>query len=190
MTEFSLILPPFTVSWPNPAQPVLDATIGDIVLIHNKDVASDAIDQGQKLLALTEPSLKDFTWVTHTAYVRSAGPDPAISEMGFEGYHRARLSKYEHVPHAVVHFDFTDAQRAATRENDDAMAGVSYGWAQYVPLILDGLTDAKFEGSWGSSIICSTHVTLALMGGGLFPDRPPSLVVPARIASWVGARLV
>lgn len=187
MSEFSLVLPSHVVTWPTPVLPVLPATIGDIVLVHRKDIASDAIDEGQRILSLTEPSIAPYVWATHCAYVRSAGTDPIISEMDFNGYRLNHLSAYKDVPYAVVHFNFTDEQRASTRTNDDAMSGASYGWAQYVPLILDGITNGKFEGSWGSSIICSTHVTLALMGGGVFPDVQPNLVVPARIASWVKA---
>ncbi len=187
MSDFSLVLPSYVVTWPTPEQPVLPATIGDIVLIHNKDLASDAIDQGQRILSLTEPSLAPYVWATHCEYVRSTGTDSVLSGMAFNGYELKRMSNYAGVPYAVVHFNFSDEQRASTRTNDDAMSGVSYGWAQYVPLILDGITDGKFEGSWGSSIICSTHVTLALMGGGVFPDVQPNFVVPARIASWVKA---
>lgn len=185
---FSLVLPPHTVTWKD--SPGLKPVTGDILLVHRHDIASDAIDAGQKVLTLTEPSLKPYVWVTHVAYVRSGGDDPIFSEMAFSGYRQRPLSELDDATWALAHFDFTDEQRASTLRNDDAMSKVEYGWTQYVPLILDGLTDAKFEGSWGSSMICSTHVTLALMGGGVFPDCPPSLVVPARIASWVDAQEV
>ncbi len=184
MKGFSLILPSFSLVWHEAGTPAPPATIGDILLTHRDDFASSLIDEGQKALALTEPSLKPFTWTTHSAYVRSS---KTLSEMDFDGYRRRPLTDLDPVDYFLVHFRFTDAQRASTHANDDAMSGVDYGWAQYLPLIVDGITAARFEGSWGSSIICSTHVTLALMGGGVFPDCPPSLVVPARIASWVGA---
>ncbi len=184
MKGFSLVLPTFTTVWHAAGSPPPSATIGDIILTHRDDLASSAIPESQRILAITEPSLKKFTWTTHTAYVRSS---TTLSEMDFKGYRRRPLTAYNGLDYMLVHFRFTDSQRAATQTNDNAMSGVDYGWAQYLPLIIDGITDAKFEGSWGSSVICSTHVTLAIMGGGVFPDCPPSLVTPARIASWLTA---
>jgi hypothetical protein len=181
--EFNLVLPPFTVTWPKVSSPTV-VTTGDVLLVHHNDAASALIDEGQRILALTEPSLHPYIWATHSAYARSAD---TLSEMAFSGYRQVPVSSYDHFIRAVVHFDLTDEQRATTLRNDDAMNGVSYGWTQYIPLMIDGISGARFEGSWGSSVICSTHVTLVMMGAGLFPDCPPSLVVPARIASWVTA---
>lgn len=181
---FSLVLPSSTVTWSGTP---LAAVTGDMLLVHRHDVASDVIDEGQKLIAITEPSLKPYVWATHVAYVREGGSDPIISEMSFSGYRQRPLSEFATSTYALVHFDFSDEQRASTLINDNSLKGIDYGWTQYVPLIIDGITNAEFEGSWGSSLICSTHCTLVLMGGGVFPDRPPGLVVPARMASWVKA---
>ncbi len=184
-TSFDLIVPPFSLRWFEAGEHCDDAQPGDILLINHGTPVSEAIDLGQKALSITEPDLLPFTWCTHDAFSRGDG---LLSEMGFRGYERRQLLDYKHHLYAVGHFDVSDEARARALGYDDAMAGIDYGWAEYLPLILDGLTGAKFEGSWGNAVICSTHLTLVLMALGLFPDRLPGSVVPARTALWLGAR--
>ena len=179
-----LIVPPHSVRYFPKGEHCTDAQPGDVLLVDHGTFSSDLILAGQRALAITEPEIKPFTWVTHNAFVRESD---LVSEMGFKGYERRTLLDYKAYFYGVVHFDMSDEQRATTLAYDDACQGVEYGWAEFVPEVIDGLTRARFVGSWGSSIDCSTHVTLVMMGGGLFPDRSPYAVVPARVGLWVGA---
>jgi hypothetical protein len=68
---------------------------------------------------------------------------------------------------------------------NQAMAGSEYGWLQYFDIALDAITHAHFTGTWGDTIICSTHVSLVLMGTGkFFPNCVPTAVIPAHFAYW------
>jgi hypothetical protein len=184
-----LIVPPSTVEWYPVGQDCADAVDGDLLLIDHGTLADDAIKIGQRALQVTEPDLTGYTWCAHTAIVRGQVlGGTGVSEMGFGGFERRPLLGYRHHLYAKVHFNVTEHQRVTAVSNDLSCEGLNYGWLSYPPLVLDGLTGEKLACSWGDAIICSHHCTLVLMGLGLFPDRPPSMVVPARMALWIGAK--
>jgi hypothetical protein len=175
------------VRWFAAGEHCADPRSGDVLLVDHGTWADDAIKLGQEALCASEPDLKGFTWCAHTALVRCDGPEPMVSEMGFRGFERRPLLDYKHHEYAVATFSISGEQRTTELANDAACQGLEYGWLEYPALELDGLTGAKLACSWGDAIICSHHVTLCMMGAGLFPDRPPSQIVPARIALWVSA---
>ena len=183
-----LVVPPFSVRYFAEGENCNDSVDGDLYLIDHGTLADDAIKLAQEALCLTEPELAGFTLCAHTAFRRGSidGRD-ALSEMGFHGFERRTVYNYKHHNYAVVHFDVSDEKRSTSVTNDEACEGLSYGWAEYPFLALDDITGAKLACSWGDSIICSTHCTMDLMGLGLFPDRPPAMVVPARMALWFSA---
>jgi len=186
--RMTLVVPAFTIEWYEAGQDCTDATDADLLLIDHGTWADDAIKLGQEALTITEPDLKGFTWCAHTAVVRGTIDDlTAVSEMGFGGYERRQLFDYKHHVYAKVHFNVSDELRATAVSNDVSCQGLDYGWLEYPALVTDGLTGAKLACTWGTAIICSTHCSLVLMGLGLFPDRPPAMVVPARMALWFGA---
>lgn len=160
---------------------------GDLLLVNHGTIFDDAVGIGQEALTLTEPELKGYTWCRHTGVIRYQDGKPWVSEMGPRGYERRPIDGYDHELYAVVNFDASAEQRLTAMKFDEACSDVDYGWFEYFPLVIDGLTAAKFAGSWGDAIICSTHVTLVLMGLGAFPDRPPDAVTPAHWALWTGA---
>ena len=184
-----LRLPPFTVGWYPAGIDCTDSVDGDLFLIDHGTWEDDAIQLAQKALLLTEPDLEGFTWCAHTAFRRGAfAGEEMLSEMGPRGYERRPVKDYHHRLYAKVHFEVEDAPRLNAVSNDFCCEGLEYGWEQYPVLALDDLTGAKLACGWGDAIICSTHCVLVLMGLGLFPDRPPSTVVPARMALWTGAK--
>jgi hypothetical protein len=188
--ELALTVPPHSVRWFEKGEHCADAVDGDLLLVRHHTLLADAISAGQEALLLTQPDLEGFTWNDHCAIIR--GHDSSlrtmVSEMGPRGYERRPLFDYQAELYAVVHFDVSTMQRETACLFDAACASVDYGWLEYLDLIVDGVTNAKFAGSWGDAIICSTHCALVLMGLGLFPDREPSNVIPAHFSLWTGAR--
>lgn len=185
----NLIVPPCTVRWFPEGEDCVDSVDGDLFLIDHGTWEDDAIKIGQEALTFTEPELDGYTWCAHTAFRRGTfyGQD-ALSEMGFGGFERRAVRGYRHHLYAVAHFDVSDERRSTAVANDVACESLDYDWLQYAPLVVDGLTGAKLACSWGDAVICSTHCTMDLMGLSLFPDRAPTMVVPARMALWVGAK--
>jgi hypothetical protein len=189
--RMQLLVPPRTVTWYPAGEDCSDSVDGDLFLIDHGTLADDAIELGQEALTVTQPELKGYTWCAHTAFRRGqiAGAD-ALGEMGFKGYERRTVAGYKHHLYAKVHFDASEEQCATAVEFDESCEGLEYGWTEYPTLALDGLTEAKLACTWGDAIICSTKETIVLMGLGLFPDRPPAMVVPARMALWIGAAVI
>jgi hypothetical protein len=186
--RMKLILPEFTVTYYPQGVHCEEASDADLFLINHGTLSSDAIKLGQEALSLTESEIRPFTWITHSAVTRGRDETgPILSEMGFAGYERRPLIGYKERDYSKVHFNVSDEFRAQAVENDEACEGLEYGWLSYPPLVLDGLTGAKLAAAWGDSLICSAHTTLVLMGLGLFPDRPPNAVVPARQGYWFNA---
>ena len=187
--NMKLIVPPVSVRWFPAGVDCLDAVDGDLVLMDHGTWEDRAIEWAQEGLLLSEPDLRGFTWCAHTAYVRGADADgsPMVSEMGPGGFERRPLRGYTHHLYAVAHFDVANDLRWNADAYDQACEGLDYDWFQYPVLALDDLTGATLSCAWGDAIICSTHCTLVLMGLGLFPDREPASVVPARMAKWCGA---
>lgn len=185
---FKLIVPPHTTRWFPEGEEIVGAVDGDLLLVDHGTWEDELIKIGQDALAITETDLHGYTWCAHDALVRGTiDGQTAVSEMGFHGYERRPILDYTKHNAALIHFDVSDEARATCVAYDEACEGVEYDWFEYVPFALDGLTGAKLSCAWGDTIICSTHVTMCLMGLGLFPDRPPTWVVPARTALWCRA---
>jgi hypothetical protein len=183
-----LLLPQFTVRWYFEGEECTDSQDGDIFLIDHGTFFDTVIKDMQDVLALSEPELDGYTWCAHVAIRngKMSGLD-ALSEMGPRGHERRTVSGYKHHVYAVVSFSVERDDRMTACEFDDACSGLDYGWLEYPPFAFDDLTGAKFACTWGDTIICSTHVTMCAMGLGLFPDRPPAMVAPARMALWFKA---
>lgn len=186
-----LIIPPHTIEWYPAGVDCTNSVDGDLFLIDHGTWNDDIIKFGQEALTFTEPELKGYTWCAHSAIRRGTVDGvAALSEMGWRGYERREVHKYRHHLYAKVHFEVSDELRAHAVMNDEACDELTYGWVEYPPIIVDGLTGATLACTWGDSLICSAHCTMVLMGLGLFPDRPPSMIVPARMAFWVGASII
>src|SRR5665213_3222048 len=191
---FQLILPPvlgtrmYTYGEIPP-----DASPGDVFLIrHGKSATKEgllaaAISSGEHVLAtISQPELKDYCWPTHVAICSSVENGiPILSELGFNGFQVRSLAGYPAECFAHIRLDLNDEQRAGVLANNQAMSGAEYGWLQYFDIALDALTHGNLTGTWGTTLICSTHVTLALMGSGtFFPSMAPTSVIPAHFALW------
>ena len=170
-----------------------DASPGDIFIIrHGKSATKEgllaaAISSGEHILAtISEPELKDYCWPDHVAICSSVESGvPILSQMEPSGFEFRSLQGYEAECFYHIRLDVNDEQRAGISANNQAMSSAEYGWLQYFDIVIDALTHGHFTGSWGSTIICSTHVSLALMGSGaFFPDREPTSVIPAHFALW------
>jgi hypothetical protein len=184
-----LVLPPFTVTWFPSGEEIVGAVDADLLLVDHGDLIDDTIRVAQWALSITETELRGYTWCAHTAIVRGEIDGvQAVSEMGLRGHERRPLANYKHRLVALVHFDVSPDQRATAVAYDVACETLEYGYEQYPVFVLDDLTGAKLACSWGDALICSTQDTMVLMGLGLFPDRPPAMVVPARMALWFGAK--
>lgn len=190
MTDtFRLIVPTHSLRWFPKGEHCHDAQPGDELIVRHHTVFADAIAIGQEAMALTQPELRGYTWPDHDAFVHGdVDGRTVVSEMGPRGYERRDLFDYVDKLYAVVHYDVSDELRANAVAFDNACSEIDYGWDEYVDDILDGLTHAKFSGSWGDNIICSTHLTLVTMALGFMPALNPNEVIPAHRAMWLGAR--
>jgi hypothetical protein len=185
----TLNIPPFSIRWFEKGEHCHDAKDADLLLVDHGTWEDDAIKFGQEALTFTEPELRGYCWCAHTAIVRGqVNGFTMVSEMRFGGFERRPLYDYRHHLYAVVHFEVSDERRLTAVANDEACEGLDYDWLQYPPLVLNGLTRSRLACTWGDSIICSTHCTMVLMGLSLFPDCPPAMVIPARMALWVDAK--
>jgi hypothetical protein len=170
-------------------EPLTDVKEGDFILVKHGDVFANAIEKGLTLEAILHHELKGFVWLDHTGFTRNDLTGvPWVSEMGPNGYERRSFAGYKDQLCARVRFDVSAEKIATACAYDEACEGIEYGWELYLPMILNGVDDGKFIGSWGDALVCSVHVTLLAMGIGLFPDRPAQAVDPARFAMWCGAK--
>jgi len=191
---FQLILPPVLgKAFYNYGEIPSDARPGDIFIIrHGKSMTKEgmlaaAISSGEHILAeISQPDLKDYCWPSHVAICSSVENGvPMLSEIGPAGFAVRSLKGYAAECFAHIRLDLTDEQRAGVLSNNNAMSGAEYGWLQYFDIALDALTHGSLTGTWGTTLICSTHVTLALMGSGIFfPSIAPTSVIPAHFAMW------
>ena len=150
-----------------------------------------AIQGGQWLLAhlpvVGAKYLQGFTWLNHVAIIREDTPGVfTVSEMGMHGHQIRDLEHYLDHTYCVV--DFEVPNRELVLAADTRFHGIDYGFIQYPFLIINGLTGAKIAASYGSSMICSTHVTMICENVYFSPDRQAAAVIPAHIAYWVDAR--
>lgn len=178
-----MVVPPHEVRFFEVGETIPDPMDGDIWLVKHPTLFADAIVLGQKVLELSMPELRGFTWCDHNAYCRGG----LVSEMGPRGYERCSVLDYDAEVYAVARLDVDAAAISRANSFDEACGDVGYGWIEYLPIIIDGLTNSEFSGSWGDAIMCSTHVSMVAMAMGLFPTVPPSRVVPAQMAQWFGA---
>ena len=183
-----MLVPEHTIRWYGVGETCTDPVNGDIMLVKHKTLMGDAIAEAQKVLVITEPELKGYTWNNHSAFIRWQDSRPFVSEMGPKGYERRPLLGYEHELYCIINLQCAPAQRNQSLLSDQACEGLDYGWLEYLPFVLDGLTWAKFSASWGDAIICSTYVTLLAMAMGLFPDREPNGVAPCHLSLWFDAK--
>jgi hypothetical protein len=189
--RFALVVPRHKLRWYEEGEAALDVRDGDTILVRHTTEFARLISAGQKALTVTQPELRGFTWCDHTAKIRgSIHGWPAVSEMGPRGYERRSIRDYDDELLCRVRWLVSDESIKRACAYDFCFTGIDYGWLEYLPAIIDGVTDAKLVGSWGDATICSGHVTMCDMGLGLFPDRPPNAVIPAHIAMWVDARHV
>ena len=185
MNGFGPVVPAHSVRWFAAGEHCDDASAGDLLLVDHGTIPDLLIGFGERVAGLFDRTLKPFAWCRHTAFVR---PNGVVSEMGFKGHELRFLDEYAARLYAVVHFDAaTPEQILASLAADDSLHGTEYGWASYPPLVLDCLTGARFGAAWGSTMICSTHVTMVAMPLGLFPDRQPGGTMPVHVAHWLGA---
>ena len=191
---FQLILPPvlgkrFYTYGEIPS----DANPGDIFIIRNGKSATKegllaaAISSGEHVLAtISQPELKDYCWADHVAICSSVENGvPILSELGYSGFKVISLAGYPAECFAHIRLGLGRISLAGVLANNQAMSNAEYGWLQYFDIALDAITHGHLTGTWGTTLICSTHVTLALMGSGVFfPSMAPTSVIPAHFAMW------
>lgn len=178
---------------------------GDVILVRHLGHLGTGISIGQGIIAyLDENELDGFTWNDHVAFVRrargherlrrgeyrAAKDDWIVSEMGPRGHEYRPLSDYKDRLYCVVNFEVPDDIRARVCAADDRCAGVRYGFTQYPAIVLNGLTGAKLNVSYGTSMICSTEVTICALNLYVSPDRPPAGVLPAHWSLWTDAKVI
>lgn len=187
-SRLRLIVPEHSLRWFKAGEHCEDPTDGDILLVRHLGNVATGISVGEWLLAhTTQPELKGYTWLDHSAIIRLVKGEWMVSEFGPRGWEIRPLAHYRDRLYCVVHFEMTLDQRANVLRFDDACHDATYGWWQYVPIVLDGLTGLKFNATWGDTMICSTHVTYVMMAGGFFPAVQPESVTPAHLALWFDA---
>jgi hypothetical protein len=182
--------PTWTVRWYGYGEHCLDAQAGDVFLVDHGTSLGFFIKIGQWIISRTSQRwLKGYTWLDHVAAITVGGPGAVVSEMGPRGYRDRELKEYIYHLYAVAHPNYSESEVAGVLANNDSCRGVPYGWIEYPALAINGLTGAKLDVSWGSSMICSFHTTMCQMGSGrFFPDKPPGSVMPTHWALWVGAK--
>lgn len=175
--------------WYPEGQHCTDPTDGDVILVrHIGDIAT-GISIGEKILSrTTQKELQGYTWLDHAAIIRLVKGVWMVSEFGPRGWELRRLEDYRDLRYCVVNFEMTIDQRATLLRYDDACHAATYGWWQYIPIFVDGLTGTKFNATWGDTMICSTHVTYCMMAAGFFPAIQPESVIPSHLARWFGAK--
>ena len=204
MKRLAPLVPRHSIRWYGPGENCADPAPGDMLLVDHGTFVDRSIGVGERILAITEPDLKPYVWCRHAALAVEKAPTTEgvyldsrrgprmtagiVSEMGPRGHEYRAIEDYEHRLYAVVHFEVDDQARAQVTANDAAMHDIEYGWLQYAAFTVDGFTASRLSLAYGSAMICSTEVTMALMGCGFFPDRPPALVIPAHLARYVDAR--
>lgn len=183
MKQLGLLVPAHTLTWYGPGQRASGVRAGSILLVDHGGAASNFIRFGQKIESLTNRSLHGYTWNDHAAVVIQ---NDVVSEMGPKGHELRSLADYDDHVYCVIELAVSDEQRALGLAYDLSCHTVEYGWFQY-PAFFVNAVGFKFVGGWGSSIICSTHVTMVATAMGLFPTLPPSGVIPAHLSLWFGA---
>jgi hypothetical protein len=174
--------------WFDEGQHCTDPVDGDIILVRHVGDLATGIAIGESVLAhTTQKELLGYTWLDHSAIIRLIDGVWMVSEFGPRGWELRDLEDYADKMYCVVHVRMTAAQRDVVLDFDDSCHDATYGWIQYVPIVIDGLTGLKFIGGWGNTMICSTHVCYCYMGGGFFPAFQPQRVIPAHLALWFGA---
>jgi hypothetical protein len=184
---------PCSIRWYGPGQHCTNPTADDLILVDHGTDVSWAIRRGQWLIAhlplVGEPELKPYTWLDHTAVIREDQyGDFTVSEMGPRGHEIRGLKHYQDKLYAVVNFEVSSDARGLVLAADKRFHQVRYGFEQYPFLVVNGLTGAKIAASYGSSMICSTHVTMISENIYFTPDRQANSVIPSHIAYWTGAR--
>ena len=194
---------PHTVRFYESGATCADPVSGDVIIVDHNTFVAKAISFGEGLLEWRDRSLKGFTWCDHVAFIRQAGEHDllylqdqrryarkdefVVSEMAFHGHQFRSLAAYQPRLYAVVHFDVPDEARAAVLNADRRCSKVKYGFLQYAPLVIDCLSGAKWAGSYGDTMICSTEVALCATNLYWFFDLQPSGVMPCHVARLVGA---
>lgn len=187
--HFSLVIPPHTIRWYEKGEHCTDPQSGDIILVDHGTIASNLIEEIEKMATVRESDLKGYTWCGHTAIIRTdLGPTPIVSEMGFKGYERRELETYKARRYAVVNFDVVDAQRIAACAFDDSMKDADYGWVEYPAIVLDDVTGLQLDVSWSDHLICSAATMIVGSALGFMGSRLATRTEPMRIAMWLGAK--
>lgn len=207
MKSLQLWVAPVSLRWYAEGEHCYDPVPGDLFIVDHVTTIAKAITLGEKLLTVTQPELKGYTWTDHVAWIRNGQdalrfpsdakrhymgrpadiPDFIVSEMGPRGHEYESLFSYVDRLYCVAHFDVPDPARQMVLDNDDRCVGIGYDWWSYPSLIADGLTGCRFFGGYGSTMICSTETTVCATGLYWFPDRDAAGTAPAHNAAWVGA---
>lgn len=166
---------------------------GDAILVrhgptaHKSNLLAEAIAAGQRVLAISESELKNYTWPDHVCIIsdKDQNGNPVVSEFGPSGFAKRGLDGYEAEVYAIVHFDFSPEQRANILAYNASMQMVSYGFLEYPGLAIQALTlgEFSFSATFDNSVICSTHTGMCLAASGcFFPDRIYTSLAPAHLA--------
>ena len=194
---------PHTVRFYESGATCPDPVSGDVIIVDHNTFIAKGISFSEGLLTLQDKTLKGYTWCDHVAFIRQTGDGEllylqdqkryahygefVVSEMAFHGHQYRSLDAYQTRIYAVVHFDVSDEARTAVLDADRRCARVHYGFLQYAPLVVDCLSGAKWAGSYGDTMICSTEVALCATNLYWFFNLQPSGVMPCHVAQLVGA---
>jgi hypothetical protein len=205
VSQLTLWVAPHSRRWYPEGAHCTDALDADIILVRHVTHLATGISVGQSIIAtLDERELEGFTWNDHVAFIRRARGGERfyqgetrstagrliVSEMGPRGHEYRPLEDYVDKLYCVVTFDVAEEIRLRVGGADDRCRHVRYGFLQYPPIALNGLTGAHVDLSYGSSMICSTEVTICALNLYVFPDRPPVAVLPAHWSLWTGAKVI
>lgn len=187
--QFQLRVPDHTVTFFGKGAEVTGAVEGDFLVVRHPTIFADVIARLQALENEIHHDLDGFTGWDHAAFTRGFDEQHRlmVSEMGPKNYERRPLFDYTDKECSLIHYNVSDELRAIGLANDVACSGIDYGWSDYIGDVIDGLDGGKLSLTFGDAVDCSCHTTLLAMGMGLFPDRLPSIVTPARFAKWHGA---
>lgn len=147
---------------------------GDLILVERKAAISSLIRFGQGLRD------REYKWATHAGILVS---DTEIVEALGHGVARSPLSKYDGIPHAIVHTEMPPEVRQRVVEFALHAVGRKYGYTEIATLGLYLLTGTRWRMAFDNQLICSALAAEALSRNEIFPFEP-LWAMPADLAKF------
>ena len=125
--------------------------MGDLVLVRHRGPVATGIRLFERLRRprrVDRAAWRRACAFNHAAIVVDGGPGAVISEEGFRGDVRAKLSAMDTVAYAVVHVEMTASQRGAAVAFARRAVGSSYGYLSIFADAFNALTGLELVCRW------------------------------------------